>query len=91
MTEPTPLALDLAIVDGTTQLGTFHLALTVTPNGDAGMSGEIGTGDEDDDGVPADEDGVVVADEGGCHSTRGSSALLGLALLGLLARRRKRR
>ncbi|HEY5944483.1 MAG TPA: M15 family metallopeptidase [Kofleriaceae bacterium] len=91
VTEPTPLAVDLAIVDGTTQLGTFQLALTVTPNGDAGMSGEIGTGDEDDGGVPADEDGVVSDDGGGCSSTRPSSAFLALALLGLLASRRKRR
>ncbi len=88
VTEATPMALDLAIVDGALQLGTFQLALTVTPNGDAGMSGEIGTGEEDDGGEPADEDGVV-DDQGGCSSTRGGSGLLALALLGLVIRRRR--
>jgi MYXO-CTERM domain-containing protein len=87
VTEVTPLALDLAIVDGTTQLGTFQLAFTATPNGDEGMSGEVGTGEEDDGDADADEDGVVAG--GGCSSTR-HTGWLALLLVGLVLRRRRR-
>jgi hypothetical protein len=86
VTEPTPLALELAVVDGATPVGTFQLSLTATPNGDAGMSGEIGAGDEDDGGAEADEDGVVASS--GCSSTRGSG-WLALLLVGLVLRRRR--
>jgi hypothetical protein len=89
VTEETPVTLDLAIVDGATQLGTLQLALTVTPNGDAGTSSEIGTGDEDYGGVEADEDGVV-ADTGGCNAGGTSCGWLALALGGLVRRRKRR-
>jgi uncharacterized protein (TIGR03382 family) len=85
--EETPFTLDLALVDGTAQLGTFQLAFTVTPNGDAGTSSENGEIDEDSGDVVADEDGVVL-DDGGCNAGGGSGAWLALALAGLVARRR---
>ncbi|HEY5926280.1 MAG TPA: M15 family metallopeptidase [Kofleriaceae bacterium] len=85
--EETPVALDLAVVDGANRLGTFQLAFTVTPNGDAGTSSEAGHGDEDDEGLVADEDGVVL-DEGGCNTSGAASGWLALLLLGLVRRRR---
>jgi MYXO-CTERM domain-containing protein len=52
------------------------------------MSGEVGTGDEDDGGAEADEDGVA-ADRGGCSAAGAGSAWLALALVGLARRRRR--
>jgi hypothetical protein len=86
VTEETPLSLDLALVAGVTQLGTFQLALTVTPNGDAGTSSEDSEADEDD-GVVGDEDGVVI-DDGGCNAGGSASAWLLVLLVGLRRRRR---
>ena len=83
VTEETPVALALAVVDGTTRLGTFELAFTITP-GDPDVSVEA---DDEIDDTPADEDGVV---EGGGCSAGGSAGWLVLATVLPLARRRRR-
>ena len=94
VTESTPVSADLALVPGTTTVATIDLAVTVTPNGDADTSADVGDDVETlgiDDEL-ADEDGVMPElDEGGCQSTRGSSglALVGVALIALRRRRRK--
>jgi hypothetical protein len=82
VTEDTSFELALAVVDGTTRLGTFDLAFTVT-------AGDTSTGIEGDDEVddmPADEDGVA---EGGCNAG-GSAGWLVLAMVLPFARRRRR-
>ena len=73
---PTPIATQLALVDGTTQLGTLDFAVTVTPDGDANTSADAD-----------DESDVDVS--GGC-SAGGSAGWLALAPA-LLALRRRRR
>ncbi len=64
-----------SLADGATEFGTITLAVTVTPNGDEGTSGD--SGDTMDGG-------------GGCSSTRGGSGWLVLGI-GLAAVRRRRR
>jgi hypothetical protein len=88
VTEETSAATTFAIVDGDRQLGTFDLALSVTPNGDEYTSGDAHDHVEDD-GAVADEDGVIV-DEGGC-STGGALGWFALAIPALLVARRRRR
>lgn len=93
VTEETPVSADLALVAGTTTLATIDLAVTVTPNGNADTSADVGDDVETlgTDDELADEDGVMpVVDEGGCQSTRGNGlALVGLALIALRRRRRQ--
>jgi hypothetical protein len=79
MTEETALFTQVAIVDGTTTLGTINLALTVTPNGDEDTSG-----DSDDE-----HDEVPVA-SGGC-STGGGFGWLALLLPAIVLGTRRRR
>ena len=86
--EDTASSVTLVLVDGDLQLGTIDLAVTITPAGDAGTSGD--TGDENDldgDGSEdaADEDGVVA---GGCNAADGGAGFA--PLLGLLLIRRRR-
>lgn len=83
VTEDTPLELSLAVVDGTTRLGTFELALTVTL-GDTSVGVE---GDDEVDDTPADEDGVV--DGGGCTAGGGAGWLIVATVLPLARRRRR--
>ena len=85
--EETSAATTFAIVDGDRQLGTFDLALSVTPNGDEYTSSDAHD-DVEDDGTVADEDGVVIED-GGC-STGGSLGWLALVIPALLVNRRRR-
>ena len=87
MSEATALSTLFALVDANgAELGVFELAVTVTPDGDAGTSTD---GDEDDITIePADEDGVVV-DNGGCNT--GRSTGFAFALLALAGLRRRRR
>lgn len=77
-----------ALVDGVSEVGTFDLAVTITPNGDEGMSGDADNHDHGEEGESelADEDGVI--EEGGCNSGRGNGLVL-LVLVGLLALRRR--
>lgn len=85
VTEETPYSLQLAVMDGPRMLGRFELALTVTPDGDAGTTTE---GDTDEDlGIEGDEDGVAIED-GGCSAGGSSAPWLALMLLGILRRRR---
>ncbi|NVB84560.1 MAG: hypothetical protein HOV81_39660 [Kofleriaceae bacterium] len=94
VTERTAVSADLALIAGTTTVATIDLAVTVTPDGDADTSADVGDDLEDigaDDGL-ADEDGVMPSvEEGGCQSTRGGGAGLALVGLALLALRRRRR
>jgi Synergist-CTERM protein sorting domain-containing protein len=78
VTEETPVFTQLALADGATAIGTINLAVTVTPNGDEGTSGDA------DDENDADSVG------GGCSAggTGGWAALL--APLALVLRRRRR-
>jgi hypothetical protein len=76
VTEPTAINAEVALVDGTTEVGTVTLALTVTPDGDEELSG-----DSDDQ-----HDGEV---SGGC-STGGPAGWLALAPVLLMLRRRRR-
>jgi uncharacterized protein (TIGR03382 family) len=86
VTEETPFSATFALVDGDRRLGTFDLAMTVTPSGGADTSAEDGEDDETGDGV-ADEDGVVV--ESGCNAGGGGAgAWLAVLLLGFVMRRR---
>lgn len=86
MTEATALSTLFALVDANgAELGVFELAVTVTPDGDAGTSTDAE--DEDITVEPADEDGVV--QDGGCNTS--SSSGFALALLALAGLRRRRR
>lgn len=88
VSEETPMSTTFAIVDGSgAELGTFELAVTVTPMGNEGTSID---GDEDDVApVDADEDGV---ESGGCNAGGGSAgAGLALGVLALVVRRRRQR
>ena len=94
VSEKTAVSADLALIAGTATVATIELAVTVTPDGDAGTSADVGDDLESigEDDYLADEDGVMPElEEGGCQSTRHGGA--GLALAGLvlvLARRRRR-
>jgi hypothetical protein len=73
---PTPIATSLALVDGTTRVGSVDFAVTVTPDGDENLSG-----DSDDQA-----DGDVT---GGC-SAGGAAGWLAFAPVLLVIRRRRR-
>jgi Synergist-CTERM protein sorting domain-containing protein len=73
----TPVSTELALTDGTTQVGSVMLAVTVTPDGDEGLSG-----DADDQ-----TDGVEVS--GGC-ATGSGVGWLAIAPVLLVIRRRRR-
>jgi len=76
----TAFATQLVVMDGATQLGSVDLAVTVTPDGDEGTSGDAG--DQNDDG------GVT---GGGCSAAGGGAAgWLALAPALLVLRRRRR-
>ena len=83
VTEDTPVSLALAVVDGSTRLGTFELAFTITP-GATDISVE---GDDEVDDTPADEDGVA---EGGCNAGGSAGWLIFAAVLPFARRRRRR-
>jgi len=80
VTDETPVFEPLAISDGTTRLGSVHLALTVVPGMEEPTSGEAD--DQYDQEIT-----------GGCSAGRtpswASSGLAALALLGLRRRRRR--
>ena len=78
--EETAIFEQLVLVNGTTQLGTVNLAVTVVP----GME-EPTSGDSDDHNDQYDQE---VA--GGCSSTGSTSGFVALALLGFVVRRRRR-
>lgn len=80
MTDATALFTQVAIVDGGATVGTFNLALTVTPNGDEDTSGD--SDDEHDDAPIA---------SGGCSAGGRGIGWLGLALPVLIVLRRRRR
>jgi hypothetical protein len=73
---PTPVATELALTDGTTQVGTVALAVTVTPDGDENTSGD--SGDQ--------LDGAV---SGGCAVGGGAGWLAFMPALLVLRRRRR--
>jgi MYXO-CTERM domain-containing protein len=79
VTEETPFAEDLVLVDGGTQIGGVQLALTVVP----------------DMTEPSSSDGENEYDQevsGGCSTTGGSGSLgLALAALAVVFRFRRRR
>ncbi len=79
VTEETPAFTQLALSDGTTQIGTINIALTVTPNGDEDTSGDAD--DENDEGADA---------AGGCSAGGNGSWVALLAPLAVLLRRRRR-
>jgi hypothetical protein len=81
VTEPTPIATQLAVLDGTTVVGSAELAVTVTPDGDEGTSGDAD--DQNDDG------GSVTG--GGCSAGGGAGWLAFAPVLLVLRRRRARR
>lgn len=87
VTEESAMALDLVVTDGATAVGSIHLAMTVTPNGDEGTSTDSDDHDseEEEDVGPTDPGSV----SGGC-STGGSLGWLALALPALLVIRRRR-
>jgi hypothetical protein len=72
----TPIAASLALVDGTTQVGSVDFAVTVTPDGDENLSG-----DSDDQ---ADGDA-----SGGCAAGGGAGWLAFAPVLLVLRRRRR--
>jgi hypothetical protein len=72
VTAETPEMTTFTLADGATEFGTIDLAVTVTPNGDEGMSGD--SGDQMDGG-------------GGCSSTRGGAGWLAIACVLVLALR----
>jgi hypothetical protein len=81
----TPIGVELALMDGTTQVGTVSLSMTVTPDGDEGLSGD--SDDQYDDLYDGQYDGEVT---GGC-TAGGGVGLLALAPVLLVLRRRRRR
>lgn len=89
VSEESAVSVDLTLMDGTTALGSVHLAMTVTPNGDEDTSGD--SSDEHDDDVEptegATDPGTV---SGGCSSGGGALGWLALALPALVIRRRRR-
>ncbi|HEX4418900.1 MAG TPA: hypothetical protein VH165_13405 [Kofleriaceae bacterium] len=79
VTEVTAVNTELALTDGTTQLGTVMLAVTVTPDGDENTSG-----DADDE-----TDTAGNAQAGGCAAGGGAGWLAFAPLLVVLRRRRR--
>jgi MYXO-CTERM domain-containing protein len=80
VSEETPLFTQLELTDGTETFGTINLALTVAPNAAPDLSS---------DGDDANDDGIEVT--GGCSTGGGAAGWGALALVGLLAMRRRRR
>ena len=79
-TEEKPVFTQLELTDGASTLGTFHLALTVTPNGDQDVSADAS--DENDDGIEV---------TGGCSAGGGAGGWAALLLPALIAVGRRRR
>lgn len=75
----TPMTLPIALVDGDAQIGTVELAMTVTPDGDEGMS----TDSDDQD----DHEG---GGSGGCSAGGSGAGWLLLAPVLLVLRRQRR-
>ncbi len=73
---PTPVATELALTDGTTQVGTVPLAVTVTPDSTVSPSGDSGD----------HLDGTV---SGGCAAGGGAGWLSFLPVLLVIRRRRR--
>lgn len=73
----TPVSTELALIDGTTEVGTVQLAMTITPDGDENLSG-----DSDDQ-----LDGEV---SGGCAAGGGAGWLAFAPILLVLRRRTSR-
>jgi hypothetical protein len=71
----TPIATQLALIDGTTQVGSVDFAVTVTPDGDENTSGDAD--DQTDGGV-----------SGGCSAGGGAGWLAFAPVLLVLRRRR---
>ena len=76
------------LTDGIQQLGTFDLAVTITPDGDEGTSGDADDHDHGEDGESelADEDGVI--ETGGC-STGAGGGWATLLVVAVFVRRRR--
>jgi hypothetical protein len=72
----TPVSTELALIDGTAQVGTVQLAMTVTPDGDENLSGDS---DDQTDGAPV---------TGGCAAGGGVGWLAFAPILLVLRRRR---
>jgi MYXO-CTERM domain-containing protein len=95
VTASTAVNTQLTLTDGTNALATVPLAVTVTPDGDENTSSESDDpSDPADPAAPAAPTGATgaTANSGGC-SVGGSAdgaALLGLGVLGLVLRRRRR-
>ena len=73
---PTPVSAELALTDGTTQVGTVQLAMTVTPDSAVAPSGDSGD----------HLDGMV---SGGCAAGGGGAGWLALMPVLLVLRRRR--
>jgi len=80
VTEVTPVGAELVLVDGTVQVGSVSLVLTVTPNGDEGTSSDS---DDQVDGLDAEPT------SGGCSAGGGAGILALAPALMLLLRRRR--
>jgi uncharacterized protein (TIGR03382 family) len=78
VTEETPEFTELTLSDGGTMFGTINLAVTVTPNGDDGTSGDAD--DENDEGAA-----------GGCAAGGGAGAWGAMLIPALVLLRRRRR
>jgi Synergist-CTERM protein sorting domain-containing protein len=91
MTEETSLYTAFSLQAGGVEIGQLDLSLTVTPNGDDGLSGDQGDDPEDMIGTEdADEDGVMPDATGGCSAGGSGASWLALALPLVLLRRRRR-
>ena len=81
--DETPFTADLVLLDGGQTLGTVHVALTVTPNGDEGTSA-----DADDEHDHDETEEILVT--GGCAAGgHGNWAALLVPVLIVLRRRRR--
>jgi uncharacterized protein (TIGR03382 family) len=79
VSEETAAQTQFELVDGSTQLGTITLSVTITPNGDDDISNE---GDDTHDDAPEVS--------GGCNASGNGSWLAMLAPALMLLRRRRR-
>jgi hypothetical protein len=87
VTEATAKAVELVLVDGTAQVGSVQLAVTVTPNGDENTSNDGDDTSDDGDELSGDPSGDTTS-EGGCSAAGGMSGLAFAPLLLVLRRRR---